>query len=145
MCRGRDFSKRILLHTGQETCLDDKIGGGEGGAVSAGVGRQEGGELVDRVFVLRVPILLIGSVEGALEDCRVLGPSGVTMKTSSSTGVLDRDFVPTFIEDFLTSTDLVIRERRFLKGKKIIFLHILQNPSTYNNQNLDYFIEIIFI
>ena len=108
----------ILLHTGQDTCLDDKIGGGEGGAVSEGVGRHEGGELVERVFVRRVPILLIGSVEGALEDCRVLGPSGVTMKTSSSTGVLDLDLFPPFIEDFLTSTDLVIRERRLLCFKK---------------------------
>ena len=36
--RGRDFSSRILLHTGQLTCLEDRLGG-EGGAVSEGVGR----------------------------------------------------------------------------------------------------------
>ena len=40
-CRGRDFSSSIFLHTGQVTCLEDRLGG-EGGAVSEGVGRVDG-------------------------------------------------------------------------------------------------------
>ena len=40
-CLGRDFSSSILLHTGHVTCLEDRLGG-EGGAVSEGVGRVDG-------------------------------------------------------------------------------------------------------
>ena len=79
-CRDKDFSINILLQTWHWTCLGAR-GGGEGGAVSDGVGREEGG-----------PALLLV----------LLGSHLNTSLSSSSTGVGHREL--DFSEDFLLET-----------------------------------------
>ena len=69
-CRVRDFSSSILLHTGQLTCLEDRLGG-EGGAVSEGVGRiARGGVDLELRVILASDWSLIG--EGVARNLRVL-------------------------------------------------------------------------
>ena len=69
-CRVRDFSSSILLHTGQLTCLEDRLGG-EGGAVSEGVGRiARGGVDLELLVSLASDWSLIG--EGVARNLRVL-------------------------------------------------------------------------
>ena len=50
-CRGRDFSRRILLHTGHAACLELRRGG-EGGAVSEGVGSKESGGVARHLRII---------------------------------------------------------------------------------------------
>ena len=78
--RGRDFSSSILLHTGQQRWRGPSPGGGLGGAVSDGVGRQEGGWLLEggRLLVLLTDGCSGGVVDGGrlLVDLTGVGEGG---------------------------------------------------------------------
>ena len=72
-CLATDLSSNNFPHTGQAAFLVPGVG--EGGAVSDGVGRQDGGEISLR----QLRVLLTGSVLTALMARRVLGAAGVNI------------------------------------------------------------------
>ena len=72
-CLATDLSSNNFPHTGQAAFLVPGVG--EGGAVSDGVGRQDGGEISLR----QLRVLFTGSVLTALMARRVLGAAGVNI------------------------------------------------------------------
>ena len=78
-CRATDLSSINFPHTGQPAFLEPGVG--EGGAVSDGVGRQDGGEAeLGPTFSLRqLRVLLTGSVLTARIARRVRGTAGVNI------------------------------------------------------------------
>ena len=72
-CLATDLSSNNFPHTGQAAFLVPGVG--EGGAVSDGVGRQDGGEISLR----QLRVLLTGSVLTALMARRILGGAGVNI------------------------------------------------------------------
>ena len=103
-CLATDLSSINFPHTGQPVFLDPGVG--EGGAVSDGVGRQEGGEVeFDPTVSLRqLRVLLTGSVLTALIARRVRGTAGVNMSDRLTPGLGP----PCFSVDFRATVVLLV-------------------------------------
>ena len=78
-CLATDLSSNNFPHTGQAAFLVPGVG--EGGAVSDGVGRQDGGEaeLGPALSLRQLRVLLTGSVLTARIARRVRGTAGVNI------------------------------------------------------------------
>ena len=77
-CLARDLSSIIFPHSSQAAFLMPGVG--EGGAVSEGVGRQDGGDgELATLSVRQLRVLLTGSVLTALTTRRVRGMAGVNI------------------------------------------------------------------